>query len=106
MEQLNQQDNLPMEGRTTHEINHMDQHSPESISSKNGRNRRVSSTRNDWYLRKDESRDQMGGEWLKKTTVRSQDQRRILQTNTHRSPVELLETQDHEREHRTHATPM
>jgi hypothetical protein len=34
MEQPNQQDNLPMEDRTTHKINHMDQHSPESIPSK------------------------------------------------------------------------
>jgi hypothetical protein len=39
----------------------------------------------DWYLRQGESRDKMG-EWLKKTTVRSQDQWRILQVNTHRFP--------------------
>jgi hypothetical protein len=38
-----------------------------------------------WYLRKGESRDKMG-EWLKKTTVRSQDQRRMLQANTHSFP--------------------
>ncbi len=47
----------------------------------------------DWYLRKGESRDKMG-EWMKKTTVRSQDQRRMLQTNTHSRevPIELLAT--------------
>jgi hypothetical protein len=39
----------------------------------------------DWYLRKDKSRNKMG-EWLKKTTVRSQDQRRMLQPNTHSFP--------------------
>ncbi len=39
----------------------------------------------DWYLRKGESRDKLG-EWLKKTTVRSQDQRRMLQVNTHSFP--------------------
>jgi hypothetical protein len=39
----------------------------------------------DWYLRKGESRDKMG-EWLKKTAVRSQDQRRMLQANTHSFP--------------------
>ncbi len=39
----------------------------------------------DWYLRKGESRDKMG-EWLKKATVRSQDQRRMLQANTHSFP--------------------
>ena len=39
----------------------------------------------DWYLRKGEIREKMG-EWLKKTTVRSQDQWRILQTNTHNFP--------------------
>ncbi len=31
MEQPNQQDNLQMEGRTTHKINQMDEHSQESI---------------------------------------------------------------------------
>ncbi len=35
-----------------------------------------------WYLRKGEIRDKMG-EWLKKTTVRSQDHWRMLQVNTH-----------------------
>jgi hypothetical protein len=46
----------------------------------------ISSTfTSDWYLRKGESRDKMG-EWLKKTTVRSQDQRRMLQANTHSFP--------------------
>jgi hypothetical protein len=39
----------------------------------------------DWYLRKGESRDKMG-ECLKKTTVRSQDQWRMLQANTHSFP--------------------
>jgi hypothetical protein len=39
----------------------------------------------DWYLRKGKSRDKMG-EWLKKSTVRSQDQRRMLQANTHSFP--------------------
>jgi hypothetical protein len=39
----------------------------------------------DWYLRKGESRDKMG-EWLKKATVRSQDQRRMLQANTNNFP--------------------
>jgi len=46
----------------------------------------ISSTfTSDWYLRKGESRDKMG-EWLKKATVRSQDQRRMLQANTHSFP--------------------
>jgi hypothetical protein len=46
----------------------------------------ISSTfTSDWYLRKGESRDKMG-EWLKKTTVRSQDQWRMLQVNTHIFP--------------------
>ena len=39
----------------------------------------------DWCLRKGECRDKLG-EWLKKTTVRSQDQRRMLQAITHRFP--------------------
>jgi hypothetical protein len=39
----------------------------------------------DWYLCKGESRDKMG-EWLKKTTVRTQDQRKMLQANTHSFP--------------------
>ena len=39
----------------------------------------------DWYLYKGESRDKMG-EWLKKKTVRSQDQRRMIQANTHSFP--------------------
>jgi hypothetical protein len=43
----------------------------------------------DRYLLKGESRDKMG-EWLKKTTVRSQDQRRMLQENTHRFPSNYL----------------
>jgi hypothetical protein len=46
----------------------------------------ISSTfTSDWYLRKGDSRDKMG-EWLKKATVRSQDQRRMLQANTHSFP--------------------
>jgi ribonuclease HI len=46
----------------------------------------ISSTfTSDWYLRRGESRDKMG-EWLKKATVRSQDQRRMLQANTHSFP--------------------
>ncbi len=46
----------------------------------------ISSTfTSDWYLRKGESRDKMG-EWLKKATVRSQDQRRTIQANTHSFP--------------------
>jgi hypothetical protein len=46
----------------------------------------ISSTfTSDWYLRKGESRDKMG-EWLEKATVRSQDQRRMLQANTHSFP--------------------
>jgi hypothetical protein len=36
----------------------------------------------DWYLREGESRDKLG-EWLKKTSVRSTDQRRMLQVVTH-----------------------
>jgi hypothetical protein len=39
----------------------------------------------DWYLHKEENRDKLG-EWIKKTTVRSQDQWRMLQTITHRFP--------------------
>ena len=39
----------------------------------------------DWYLRKGESQDTLG-EWQKKTTVRSQDQRRMLQSATHSFP--------------------
>jgi predicted Zn-ribbon and HTH transcriptional regulator len=39
----------------------------------------------DWYLRKGETQDKLG-EWLKKTTVRSQDQRRMLQAITHSFP--------------------
>jgi hypothetical protein len=46
MEQPNRQNNLPMESRTTHKINRMDQHSQKSIPSKSGRNRSISSTRN------------------------------------------------------------
>ena len=51
----------------------------------NPTNRTVYQFTSDWYLRKGESRDKMG-EWLKKTTVRSQDQLRMLQANTHRFP--------------------
>ena len=39
----------------------------------------------DWSLRKGERRDKLR-EWLKKTTVRSQDQRRMLQAITHSFP--------------------
>jgi hypothetical protein len=46
MEQPNQQDSILMDGRTTYKINHMDQHSQESIPPKNGRNRSVLITRN------------------------------------------------------------
>jgi hypothetical protein len=35
-----------------------------------------------WYLREGESRDKLG-EWLKKKSVRSTDQRRMLQAITH-----------------------
>jgi hypothetical protein len=46
----------------------------------------ISSTfTSDWYLHKGESRDKME-EWLKKATIRSQDQWRILQPNTHNFP--------------------
>jgi hypothetical protein len=46
----------------------------------------ISSTfTSDWYLRKGDSRDKMG-ECLEKKTVRSQDQRRMLQANTHSFP--------------------
>ena len=40
----------------------------------------------DWYLRKGASRDKMG-EWLKKTTVRSQDPWRMLHANTQSFPL-------------------
>ena len=39
----------------------------------------------DWCLRKGECRDKLG-KWLKNTTVRSQDQRRMLQAITHSFP--------------------
>ena len=39
----------------------------------------------DWFLWEEEYRRKLG-EWLKTTSVRSQDQRRILQTTTHRFP--------------------
>ena len=55
--------------------------SPERFFSRVG----LATFTSDWYLRKGESRDKMG-EWLKKATVRSQDQRRMLQANTHRFP--------------------
>ena len=50
----------------------------------------ISSTfTSDWYLRKGGSRDKMG-EWLKKATVRSQDQRRMLPSKHTQLPIELL----------------
>ena len=36
----------------------------------------------DWFLREGQSRQKLG-EWMKMTSVRSQDQRRILQATTH-----------------------
>ncbi len=39
----------------------------------------------DWFLREGEGRDLLG-EWMKLTSVRSQDQRRMLQANSHTFP--------------------
>ena len=39
----------------------------------------------DWFLREGEGRELLG-EWMKLTSVRSQDQRRMLQTNFHTFP--------------------
>jgi hypothetical protein len=40
----------------------------------------------DWFLRQGQGRELMG-EWMKLTSVRSQDQRRILQANSHTFPT-------------------
>jgi hypothetical protein len=40
----------------------------------------------DWFLREGQGRELLG-EWMKKTAVRSQDQRRILQVNSHTFPT-------------------
>jgi hypothetical protein len=39
-----------------------------------------------WFLREGQGRELLG-EWMKKTTVRSQDQRRMLQANSHTFPT-------------------
>jgi hypothetical protein len=40
----------------------------------------------DWFLREGQGREILG-EWMKMTSVRSQDQRRILRTNSHTFPT-------------------
>jgi hypothetical protein len=40
----------------------------------------------DWFLREGQGRELLG-EWMNLTSVRSQDQRRMLQTNSHTSPT-------------------
>ena len=40
----------------------------------------------DWFLREGQGRQPLG-EWMKKTAVRSQDQRRMLQANSHTFPT-------------------
>jgi hypothetical protein len=40
----------------------------------------------DWFLREGQDRELLG-EWMKMTSVRSQDQRRLLQTNSHTFPT-------------------
>ena len=40
----------------------------------------------DWFLREGEGRELLG-EWMKLTSVRSQDQRRMLQANSHTFPT-------------------
>jgi hypothetical protein len=40
----------------------------------------------DWFLREGEGRELLG-EWMKMTSVRSQDQRRMLQANSHTFPT-------------------
>ncbi len=40
----------------------------------------------DWFLREGQGRELLG-EWMKMTSVRSQDQRRMLQTNSHTFPT-------------------
>jgi hypothetical protein len=40
----------------------------------------------DWFLREGQGRELLG-EWMKKTAVKSQDQRRMLQTNSHTFPT-------------------
>jgi hypothetical protein len=40
----------------------------------------------DWFLREGQGRNLLG-EWMKLTSVRSQDQRRMLQTNSHTFPT-------------------
>jgi hypothetical protein len=40
----------------------------------------------DWFLREGQGREPLG-EWMKKTTVRSQDQRRMIQANSHTFPT-------------------
>ena len=40
----------------------------------------------DWFLREGQGRELLG-EWMKKTTIKSQDQRRMLQANSHTFPT-------------------
>jgi hypothetical protein len=40
----------------------------------------------DWFLREGQGRELLG-EWMKKTAVRSQDQRRMIQANSHTFPT-------------------
>ncbi len=42
----------------------------------------------DWFLREEQGRELLG-EWMKKTVVRSQDQRRMLQANFHTFPTNV-----------------
>ncbi len=42
----------------------------------------------DWFLREGEGRELLG-EWMKMTSVRSQDQRRMVQVNSHTFPTNV-----------------
>ena len=42
----------------------------------------------DWFLREGQGRELLG-EWMKLTSVRSQDQRRMLQANSHTFPTNI-----------------
>ncbi len=42
----------------------------------------------DWFLREGKGRELLG-QWMKMTSVRSQDQRRMLQVNSHTFPTNV-----------------
>jgi ribonuclease HI len=57
----------------------------------------------DWFLREGQGRELLG-EWMKLTSVRSQDQRRMLRENSHTFPTNVGSTRSRREKNPTHET--